>query len=168
MDMIAAVSENWAIGQKGRLLFNIPDDMKYFREKTLGCAVVMGRKTLDTLPGKRPLEGRTNIIFSSDRELKIDGASIVHDLAELFELIKTLDEKVYIIGGESVFKMLEPYCEKALITKVEASPEADKFFPDLDSMKNWKLVQSSEKKRYGELTYSFLEYRNTEPAGLPL
>lgn len=167
MKMIVAVSENWGIGLKGRLLFDIPEDMKYFKEKTLGSTVVMGRTTLETLPQSKPLKGRTNIVLSSDRELKIDGASVVHDLNELFSAIKNIEDEIFVIGGADVFEKLEPYCEYALVTKVYASHEADRFFPNLDKLANWKVISQSDESSTKGLSYRFFVYQNINVISIP-
>ena len=83
MNLIAAVDENWAIGYQNKLLTSIPEDMKFFRETTTGKVVVMGRKTLESFPGKKPLKNRTNIILTKNPSYQVEGADIVHDLDEL-------------------------------------------------------------------------------------
>ena len=83
MNLIAAVDKNWAIGRNNKLLVSIPDDMKFFRETTTGKVVVMGRKTLESFPGKKPLKNRVNIVLTGDRSYQADGAVIVHDMEEL-------------------------------------------------------------------------------------
>ena len=101
MNLIAAVDKNWAIGRNNKLLVSIPDDMKFFRETTTGKVVVMGRKTLESFPGKKPLKNRVNIVLTGDRSYQADGAVIVHDMEELHEELKKYpSEDIYIIGGD--------------------------------------------------------------------
>ena len=103
MNLIAAVDKNWAIGRKGQLLVTIPQDQRRFREETVGKVIVMGRKTLESLPGGRPLPGRRNIVLSRDSAYKVKGADVCHSLEETMALVKNYpSEKVYIIGGESL------------------------------------------------------------------
>ena len=107
MNLIAAVDKNWAIGRNNKLLVSIPDDMKFFRETTTGKVVVMGRKTLESFPGKKPLKNRVNIVLTGDRSYQADGAVIVHDMEELHEELKKYpSEDIYVIGGESIYKQL--------------------------------------------------------------
>ena len=88
MNLIAAVDKNWGIGLKNKLLVSIPDDMKFFRQTTTGKVVVMGRKTLESFPGGKPLKNRVNIVMTRDKDYRADGAVVVHDLDELHEELK--------------------------------------------------------------------------------
>ena len=91
MKLIAAIDSNWNIGKDGALLVHIPQDMKFFREKTMGKVVVMGRKTLESFPGKKPLKGRTNIVLTTSSGYEAEGALIVHSLSELEEAVAGYD-----------------------------------------------------------------------------
>ncbi|MDE6975704.1 MAG: dihydrofolate reductase, partial [Lachnospiraceae bacterium] len=105
MNLIVAVDENWAIGNKGELLVRIPADHKNFRQETTGKVVVLGRKTLETFPQGLPLKNRTNIILSSRQDYSVKDAVVVHDRQELEEeLSKYPEEDIYIIGGERVYR----------------------------------------------------------------
>ena len=133
MNIIVNVDNNWAIGNKNRLLVSIPNDMKHFREETTGKVVVLGRKTLETFPQGQPLKNRTNIVLSRDRAYQVRGATVAHSLEELFEELKQYrDEDVYVVGGASVYRQLLPYCNVAHVTKTDHEYEADTYFPDLD------------------------------------
>ena len=115
MKFIAAVDKNWAIGNNGRLLVRISEDQKNFRNETMGHVVVLGRKTLEEFPGGRPLKGRTNIILSGNPEYTVDGAVVVHSLDELFVELKKYDsDDIYVIGGQTVYDALIPYCDTGL------------------------------------------------------
>ncbi|MCR5735213.1 MAG: dihydrofolate reductase [Lachnospiraceae bacterium] len=154
MKMIAAVDNNWAIGYKGSLLIRIPNDHKRFREITTGNVVIYGRKTLDTFPGGMPLKDRTNIVLSKNKELKIKDAIVVHSVDELLECIKDItDKEIYVIGGESIYRQLLPWCDTALITKIDYSYTADAYFPDLEK-EGFELTDESE-----EMTCFDIEYR---------
>ena len=103
MKLIAAVDKNWAIGNKGQLLVSIPQDQKMFRDETMGKVIVMGRKTLESLPGAQPLYGRTNIVLTADPDYRVKGASVCGSVEEVMELLRAYHtDDVYIIGGESV------------------------------------------------------------------
>ncbi len=162
MQLIAAVDNNWAIGNGTKLLVRIPEDQKFFRQMTMGHVVVLGRKTLDEFPGGKPLKGRTNIIMSRDPEYKVEGALVVHSKEELFEeLGKYESDDIFIIGGESIYKLLYQYCDTAHITKIDYSYQADKYFPDLDEDEEWKLTADSDEQTYFDLEYYFLKYENS-------
>jgi dihydrofolate reductase len=159
MNIIAAVDKNWAIGNKGDLLVRIPADLKLFQSETLGKVVVLGRKTLDTFPGKKPLFGRTNIVLTRDAAFKKDGATIVHSEDELLtELKKYPSEDIFIIGGESVYRLMLPYCDTAHITKIDYAYAADSFFPNLDDSPDWQITADSDEQSYFDITYEFLRY----------
>lgn len=159
MNIIAAVDNNWAIGCRDELLVRIPNDQKHFREETTGKVVVLGRRTLATFPQGMPLPGRTNIILSSDPSYQVKGAAIVHSLEELLAELEKYDSgDIYVVGGESVYQQLLPYCDVAHITKIDRSYEADRYFPDLDRLPEWKITQDSEEQTYFDLEYVFLKY----------
>ncbi len=159
MKAIAAVDKNWAIGNKNRLLTSIPADMKFFREKTNGHVVVMGRKTLESFPNGLPLKNRTNIVLTANRSYQVKDAVIVHTQEELLEELKNYDsEDIYIIGGESIYHMMIPYCDTAYITKIDHAYEADTYFPNLDEMEDWQMTEESEEQTCFDLEYVFTKY----------
>ncbi len=161
MNMIVCVSRNWGIGKDNQLLFHIPNDLKQFRALTIGKTIVMGHNTLKSLPGGKPLPERTNIVLSRDPSLVVEGATVCHDMQDvLIELSTVSPDDVFIIGGASVYKMFLPYCRRALITRVDAAPEADSFFPDLQEHPQWKIRQESDFMEHNGLSYQYVEYIN--------
>ena len=159
MNLIVAVDNNWAIGNKNKLLVSIPNDMKHFREETTGKVVVLGRKTLETFPQGQPLKNRTNIILSRNAKPAVKGAVTVHSGEELLEDLKKYDdEDVYVIGGDSVYKQLLPYCNVAHVTKIDHEYEADTYFPNLDRDPEWEITADSDEQTYFDLPYQFLKY----------
>ena len=159
MNVIAAVDKNWAIGNKNRLLTSIPADMKFFREKTSGHVVVMGRKTLESFPNGLPLKNRINIVLTGNRNYQVKDAVIVHTKEELLEELKNYaPEELYVIGGGSIYEMLLPYCETAYITKIDHAYEADTFFPNLDEKPDWEMTEESEEQTCFDLEYVFSKY----------
>ncbi len=161
MDIIAAVTEDWGIGYKGNLLISIPDDMKFFRETTANSVVIMGRCTLESFPGKKPLKNRVNIVLSTDKSLAIDNATCLSDISQLSnELKKYEGKKVFVIGGEAIYKQLLPYCCNAYITKIQTVLPADKFFPNLDAEPDWFLTSQGEILEHDGIRYSFTTYKN--------
>ncbi len=164
MNLIVAVDNNWGIGKGGTQTLVIPEDRRHFRELTDGSTVIVGRRTLLDFPGGQPLPGRNNIVLSRNADLKIDGATVARSLDDLFKLIEDLPpNKVFVIGGDSVFKMLLPYCTYAYITKLDAAPESDVFFPNLDESDDWFPEQDGTVKEYNGIRYSFLRYKNSNP-----
>lgn len=159
MNLIVAVDNNWAIGNQNELLIRIPNDHKHFREETTGKVVVLGRKTLETFPQGLPLKNRTNIILSTNREYQVKDAIVVHSVEELLEELKNYpDEDIYIIGGDSVYKQLLPYCNVAHVTKIDHTYQADAFFPNLDQDGDWEITADSEEQTYFDIPYQFLKY----------
>lgn len=159
MNLIVAVDNNWAIGNKNKLLVSIPNDMKHFREETTGKVVVLGRKTLETFPQGQPLKNRTNIILSRNAKHEVKGAITVHSVEELLEELKKYDdEDVYVIGGDSIYRQLLPFCNVAHVTKIDHEYEADTYFPNLDRDPEWEITADSDEQTYFDLPYQFLKY----------
>ena len=159
MNAIVAADKNWAIGNKGKLLVSIPNDMKMFREETTGKVVVLGRKTLATFPGGRPLKNRTNIVLTTDVNFEAPDATVVHSINELLEELKKYNsEDVYIIGGDSVYKQMIDYCDVCHVTKIDHAYEADTYFPNLEKMDDWELSVETEEMTYFDLEYTFQKW----------
>ena len=159
MNVIAAVDENWAIGNRNELLVRIPADHRFFREETTGKVVILGRKTLQTFPGGLPLKNRENLILSGNENFKVKDAEVFNSIEELLERLKDYDtEDVYVIGGESVYRQLLPYCDTAHITKIDRAYEADAFFPNLEEDPEWELTGESDEKTYFDLEFTFCKY----------
>jgi len=159
MKAIVAVAPDWGIGDGRGMLYHIPGDLKYFREQTAGHTVIMGRKTLDSLPGGKPLPKRRNIVLTRDRGFARPGVYLCHDLMELQELLASLGEKdPFVIGGGEIYKMLLPWCDSCLVTRVEQPPEIrpSVFFPNLEK-EGW-----TEKSQVPPLEENGLRYRFTE------
>lgn len=163
MNIIVAVDENWAIGCRGDLLVRIPADHKMFRNETIGKVVVLGRKTMDTFPGGLPLAGRTNIVLTRNPEYQVKDAIVVHSVEELWAEVKKYDTKdVYVIGGDSIYRQLLPYCDTAHVTKIDRSYEADAYFPNLDASGEWEITAESDEQSYFDTTYHFLKYERKQ------
>ena len=158
---IAAVTENWGIGKENKLLLSIPEDMKFFREATRGAAVIMGRKTLQSFPGGNPLKGRCNIVLTRDPCFKKDGVTAVSSVEDAVLAAENSGrDKIFVIGGGSVYSQFMPICKTAYITKIEANLPADSFFPDLDSDPCWEISHKSSRYDFGGIGFSFLTYEN--------
>ena len=174
---IAAVDQNWNIGRDGQLLISIPDDMRFFRQATKGRTVIMGRKTLESFPGGKPLKGRVNIVLSRSMacgETQIDETTkliVLPGVDELQSYIEAhrsgrsarlcADDDIFVIGGGQIYRRLLPMCGRALITYVRHSFEgADTSFPDLDADPAWNCVQERGVQEYDGLRFSFRTYIN--------
>ena len=164
MKLIVCVDANWGIGYKNELLVRIPSDQKFFRETTTGKVVVMGRKTLESFPGGKPLKNRVNIVLSSsDKTSKVEDEIYVKTIDDCLELLKQYNEDdVYIIGGASIYKQFLPYCDTAYVTKVDREFSADTYFPNLDKDDEWEIVSESDEQTYFDNTFAFLTYKRKQ------
>jgi dihydrofolate reductase len=166
MTAIAVVDRNWGIGRSGGLLAHLPGDLKFFRQTTLGQVVVMGRKTLESLPGGKPLDGRDTLVLSRNPEQFFPGPGI-----EFYDSIDAMlsglsaahaAQTVYVCGGEEIYRLLLPYCDQALITKMDAVFDADVHFPNLDSEPDFDLVNVGDKQIENSISYCFSKYRRVQ------
>ena len=158
ISIIVAIGKNNEIGQGNNLLCHLPADLKRFKEITSGHAIVMGRKTFESLP-KGPLPNRKNIIISRNPDLEIDGATVYSSLD--YALIKLIDEEeIFIIGGSQIYRQVLPIADKLYLTKIHADfPNADVFFPEIN-YKEWREVSrethfADEKHLY---SFTFVEF----------
>ncbi len=160
MKAILHADKNWGIGKNNGLMFKIPADMKFFKETTTGNVVVMGSNTLKSFPGGKPLKDRINIVLYPDGGERND-CKIVRSVEELFTAIdKDPPDKVYVIGGQMMYRTLLPYCEEILVTKVDAEGDADAFFENLDKNSDFKLVYESDPVETNGYFIRFTTYKN--------
>lgn len=163
MNLIVAVSREFAIGKNNDLLFNLPSDLKYFKEKTMGKVVVMGERTYRSLPC-RPLKNRVNIVLSSNPSFLGEGVTIARSLDDLLEILKKYNsDDIFVIGGGSVYNLLMPYCKYAYVTEIEASvTDADTYINNIKNMPNWTLKSLGEKRLENGLEFRFNVYENKD------
>lgn len=157
---LACVSENWGIGCSGQLLYHIKPDLERFRWLTTGQVVIMGRKTLESLPESRPLASRSNWVLSRTMG-KTPGVKVISDLTKLDKLLAKEKQAVYVIGGDEIYKLLLSRCQYANLTVVKATRPADSFFPNLDRLPEWRQIGNSP-VRIDEATgleYQFVRYK---------
>ena len=161
MNIIVNVSENWAIGKGNSLLFHLSEDMKFFKSHTVGKVVVMGRKTLESLPKSSPLPNRVNIVLTKNKDYQKENAVICNSIDELLGTIAQYkSDDVYIIGGEAVYRSLLPYCDRAFVTKVSAKvPDADAFMVNLDESDEWEIESESEPISEKGYDFKFVTYK---------
>ena len=155
MQAIVAVSQSWGIGKGGDLLFRLPSDLRRFKAMTTGHTVIMGRKTLDSLPGGKGLPHRRNLVLSRQSDFAPDRAEVIHSVEDI---LKTAEDDAFVIGGQQVYEQLLPYCARVYVTKVLSDPEADAFFPDLDKLPGWKVASAGEMLTGNGLSFQYVEY----------
>ena len=161
LKLIVAVDQNWGIGHDNNLLVSLPGDLAFFKNKTLNKIVIMGRKTLESLPNQQPLKNRINIVVTSDTTYKKDGCIIAHSLDEAINKAIEINEKkadIFIIGGESIYRQSLKYCDTCYVTKIDGSFLANKFFPNLDSSDGFIIDEVSEKNTENGIDYYFVKY----------
>ena len=139
--IVAAIASNNVIGKKNSLPWDIPEDLKRFKLLTSGHTILMGRKTFDSIG--RPLPNRTNIVMTKDTNYQKEGVEIVFDEKEALNLIKELNQEVFIIGGSKIYELFEPWATSLMITRVLKDFEGDAFFPDIN-WNNWQIKSKEE------------------------
>ncbi len=162
MRAIVAACADWGIGYEGQLLVKNKADMKHFVHCTTGGCVIMGRKTLQSFPGGRPLKMRRNIVLTHDGSNLDPGAETVSSVDEALAAVKDLDpDTVWVIGGETVYRELLPFCTEAIVTKNDCIRPADAFFPDLDEDPAWEVAETGDAGTTDEgIPYAFITYRH--------
>ena len=162
---IVAVDEKWGIGKKNDLLFHLPEDMKFFRQKTLNSTVCMGYNTLLSFPGGKPLPKRENIVICPESENR-DDLICVHTMEDMLAELKKRSGDIFVIGGATFYHTMLYYCEEVLVTKVAADGGAEVFFDNLDKDPRFTCVYESEPVKSGEYSIKFTTYKNLSPIRL--
>ncbi|WLR52951.1 dihydrofolate reductase [Bacillus tianshenii] len=161
ISFLVAMDKNRVIGKGNDLPWRLPEDLKYFKRVTMGRAIVMGRKTYESI-GK-PLPGRENIVITRNKDFQVEGVTVFHSVEEAVKEAKSRDEEVFFIGGGNIFEQTLKGADKLYITKIEESFDGDTFFPEIDP-EEWKLV-SQEKGLHDEKNpyeYYFQVYERNE------
>ena len=156
MDAIVAVYDDWGIGKDGTQPIALSTDRKFFRETTRGAMVIVGRRTIDDFPGKKPLPGRVNVALTRS-DMEIPGFTVCHSPEEAAELAKSA-EKAMVIGGGTIYRQMLPLCDRAYITKVHVTPESDTFFPNLDEDENGELSEILQSGEENGISYEMCLY----------
>lgn len=156
MRAVVAVDENWAIGCQGQLLFHISADLKRFKELTLGHPVILGRKTLSTFPGGRPLPGRRNLILSRDPSFTVEGAEVFSGVSAL---LNAKNDDAIVIGGSEIYKEFLKFCDTVYVTKVLTVRPADVWFPDLDASPQWETAEEGPVLEENGLKFRYVTYQ---------
>ena len=160
LELVVAADADWGIGKNGTQTLIVPEDRRHFREVTGRGTVIVGRKTLADFPGGRPLKNRRNIVLTRDGSFTVEGAETAHSVEEALEKCQQ-DERVFVIGGESVYRALLPYCRRAHVTRIFARAENDAFFPALDTLPGWRLTDRGEERESAGLRYAFQTWEKT-------
>lgn len=158
LSIIVAITDDFAIGKDNDLLLHIPGDLQHFKNTTKGHTVVMGDRTLISLPGSKPLPKRRNIVMTLDKDFKAEGCEIAYSIEEMQALVKDEDE-VFIIGGGTIYKLFYPIVDQLYLTIAHTTVEADTYFPSIN-FDEWEET-SREDIPAGEKTtfaYSFVNY----------
>ena len=140
--LVAAIASNNVIGKENSLPWNIPEDLKRFKQMTSGHTILMGRKTFDSIG--RPLPNRQNIVMTKDKNFEQEGIKVINDFDEALELIKESNEDVFVIGGSKIYELFEPVANSLAITRILKDFEGDAFFPDF----NWDLWQIEKEEKF--------------------
>ncbi len=157
MDLIVAVYDDWGIGRDGTQPIALSTDRKFFRETTRGAMVIVGRRTIDDFPGKKPLPGRVNVALTRS-DMEIPGFTVCHSPEEAAELAKTA-EKAMVIGGGTIYRQMLAFCDRAYVTKVHVTPDSDTFFPNLDEAEDWELSEVLQSGTENEIAYEMCIYK---------
>lgn len=153
ISLVVAAANNNVIGKDNQLVWNLPNDMKFFKNVTWGMPVVMGRKTYEAL-GK-PLPGRKNIVITRQPNWKAEGTIAVKSLEDATFLVKEMDVKeMMVIGGGEIFKLVFEKAKRIYLTRVDADPEGDSWFPEVDA-KEWKLVSKKDHEADVKHAYNY-------------
>ena len=157
MELIVAVYDDWGIGKDGTQPVALSADRKFFRETTKGAMVIVGRRTVEDFPGKKPLPNRINVMLTRAKQ-DTPGFTVVTSPEEALTLAKTVD-RAMVIGGGSVYRQMLPYCDTAYVTKVHATPPSDTFFPNLDEDAGWTLADTLQSGIENGISYDICLYR---------
>ncbi len=165
ISIIVAVASNNVIGKNNTLIWQLPEDMKFFKEKTTGHPIITGRKNYESIPERfRPLANRTNIIITRQRNYDAPGTIIVGSVAEAIETAKKIDGgEIFIIGGGDIFKQSIPFVDTIYLTRIDQAFEGDVFFPELSS-EDWKIVANEKGPRdeNNPYDYFFMTYKRVK------
>lgn len=156
MELIVAVDQYWAIGRGGEQLVCLPADLERFRAITMGHAVILGRKTLSTFPGGRPLKGRSNLVLSRSPDFRPEGARV---FSSLESLRAAAPADAVVVGGESVYRALLPWCGTAYVTKIDAAFPADAWFPNLDEDPAWAVICEAPPLEDRGISFRYVTYQ---------
>ena len=157
MELIVAVYDDWGIGANGTQPIALAVDRKFFRETTRGAMVIVGRRTIEDFPDKKPLPGRVNVALTRS-DIEIPGFTVCHSPEEAAALAATAP-RAMVIGGGTIYKQMLPLCDTAYVTKVHCTPNSDTFFPNLDADPQWQLAEILQSGEENGIAYEMCLYK---------
>lgn len=161
MKLIVNTDINWGIGKNNDLLFSNKEDMKFFRRTTTGGTVVMGRKTLESFPGGKPLKNRVNVVMTNNPDYQNDEVVVCRNRTQLAKAIENADGEVFLIGGASMYNEFMDCCTHAYVTRTFADGDADCFINSLDIREGWHISDEGEMQTAEDSTnFKFVTYKN--------
>ncbi len=158
MKAIVVVDEKWNIGKDGGLLVHLSGDLKYFKQRTIGKTIVIGRKTLESFPGAKPLPGRPNLVLTRNPEYRPEGVQVFNSKEELMAHLGPDTDDIFICGGENIYRQFLEDCDTFYVTKIYDSFPADRSFPNLDERDDMEVTWESEVQEEKGIRYQFFEY----------
>ena len=162
MNFIVAADLDYGIAKNGDLLARLPKDLQFFKEKTLGNVVIMGRKTLESLPGKKPLPGRTTLILSRSPEYTCEQATVLHSAQEVLTWLKERqipEEQVFVSGGAEIYRLFMPYCQVGYLTKIYHHFDADRRIENIEQKPDWQEIERSPQQQENGYVYEWITYQ---------
>ena len=163
MQLIVAVDAQWGIGYQGDLLVKIPEDLQFFRSMTMGKTMILGRKTLESFPEGKPLPSREHLVLTRNQTYRVPGIQVIHSMEALLGQMKSYEnDRLCLVGGGELYSQMLSFCEIAYVTRIKHTFLADTFFPNLDEMIEWTLIEESEPHKYQDYDFTFCKYINTK------
>ena len=157
--LIASTDAKGGIGKSSGLLVRIPEDMRHFAGHTIGQTIIIGRKTLASFKNGVPLPNRMNIVLSNNPDFRVVGATVVRNLHELFDCLQGVRGRIYVCGGESVYRSLVGFCSRAIVTRFDLTCDADAFLPEISRETGWLCLDNGEWKMSEKgIRYRIQEY----------
>ena len=162
MKLIACIDRNWGIGKDNALLFDVKEDKRFFQRMTTGHIVLMGRRTMESLPNQKPLKGRRNVVLTSKPFDIPKGFEAVQSVSDAIERYDT--EDMFIIGGGKVYESMVHLCDTAYITRVDETAQADVFMPNLDEINDWRkaVILNGISKHPNAPAWHIIEYKRVK------
>lgn len=157
MKIILAVDRNWGIGKDGDMLYHIRADLKHFKETTINNICIMGRKTYESMGGGLP--SRENIVLSRNKSYKISDGLVYESVKDVISYAEKSEKEAFVIGGEKIVEDFLPYCDEAIITKIDDSKPADTFLHNFDEDPNWKVYKKSDTMTEDGVSFEYVTYR---------
>ena len=154
ISLIVAMTDERVIGKNNALPWHLSEDLKRFKQITMGHPIVMGRKTFQSIG--RPLPGRQNIVITRDKNFHADGVTVVHDLCEAFASATQDQSEIFVIGGAEIFAAALPLADRLYLTRIHKKIDGDVFFPPFDLQTDFEIIESTDGQSADGLQYSFI------------